>query len=64
MNSNLKNIPTQFLKNLSLNDNYNTEVHISSTKINKKSLEIQNNTNDNIWILIMMLIMSINLQNL
>ena len=56
MNSNLKNIPTQFLKNLSINDNYNTEIHISSTKINKKSLEIQNNTNDNIWILIMMLI--------
>ena len=56
MNSNLKNIPAQFLKNLSINDNYNTEIHISSTKINKKSLEIQNNTNDNIWILIMMLI--------
>ncbi|WP_250278927.1 hypothetical protein [[Clostridium] colinum] len=53
MNNNLKNIPIQFLKNFSFNDNYNTEVYISSTKINKKT---ENLPNDNIWILLIILI--------
>ena len=53
MNNNLKNIPSQFLKNSSLTNDYNTTVYISSTEINKKKQSIQN---DNIWILIIILI--------
>lgn len=56
MNNNLKNIPTEFLKNFSFNKNYNTEVHISSTEINKKNLNFSNCNIDNIWILIMIFI--------
>lgn len=55
MNDNLKNIPIQFLKNTSFINNYNTDVYISSRKINnipKKTIK----NNDNIWLLIMLLI--------
>ncbi len=53
MNNNLKNIPKQFLKNSSVTNDYNTNVYISSTEINKKKQNLQN---DNIWILIIVLI--------
>ncbi len=52
MNNNLKNIPKQFLKNSSFDNNYNTEIYISSTQNNKKSTN-----NDNIWFLIIILIL-------
>ncbi len=52
MNNNLKNIPTQFLKNSSFNTNYNTEIYISSTQNIKK-----NANNDNIWFLIIIFIL-------
>ena len=51
MDNNLKNIPIQFLKNTSFNNDYNTEIYISSIKNNKK-----NRHNDNICVLIIILI--------
>lgn len=56
MNNNLKNIPIQFLKNISFIDDYNTEIYISSTENNKKIIKSQNANNDNLWFLIMFLI--------
>ncbi len=52
MNNNLKNIPIQFLKNSSFDNNYNTEIYISSTQNNKKNIN-----NDNIWLFILILIL-------
>lgn len=57
MNNSLKNIPKQFLKNTSFTNNYITSIGISSTQNKEKTSKNANNvSNDNIWILIILLI--------
>ena len=53
MNNSLKNIPKQFLKNSSMKNNSEQSIYIASTEITNKN---QNHLNDNIWFLILILI--------